>query len=102
MTTIQLVAKTQRITVEPHAQRIKVDPVTSQVVSVVSGVSSVSVVNAGPPGPAGIPGLSGDTDTAQLLQEVDTKIATHTQAEVVHTNATSGRDFVALFENGLI
>lgn len=34
--------------------------------------------------------------------EIDTKIALHDQAEEVHNNATSGRDFVALFQNGLI
>lgn len=102
MTTIQLVAKTQQIVANSAAQTITLDPVTSKVISISPSGSAVAIVNAGPVGPPGIPGLSGDADTAELLAEVDNKIAIHTQSQVVHTNATSGRDFVAFFENGLI
>ena len=70
----------------------------------------------GPQGPEGVGVPPGGTDgqvvgksgiTTVWLDvgtstEIDTKIATHNQAEVVHTNASSGRDFVALFQNGLI
>lgn len=75
MSDIQVVTQTQRIEVESD--------------------SSISVINAGPPGP---PGANGGVS----LEEVDSRVALHNQAEVVHTNATSGRDFVALFQNGLV
>lgn len=75
MSDIQVISQTQRIEVNPD--------------------SSISVINAGPPGPAGPAG-------GVTSEEVDTKIATHNQATAVHPNATSGRDFVALFQNGLV
>lgn len=103
MSDIQVLHQTQIIEVSPQPQEINVNPVTGAAVVVGSPTNSVNVVNAGPVGPAGIPGLSGEADTAELLAEVDSKIATHAQAMApIHTNATSGRDFSALFENGLI
>jgi len=76
----------------------------------------VSVINTGPQGPPGVSGIPDGGVTGQVIgkadtgtvwlsigtsEEVDTKIATHAQAEEVHTNATSGRDYAALFQNGL-
>lgn len=89
----------------------------SQKVVVNPASSAVSVVNAGPQGPPGASALpAGGVDgqvlgklgtTTQWLDigttdEIDTKIAAHATAEVSHTQSTSGRDFVALFQNGLI
>lgn len=53
-------------------------------------------------GVLGFPVDGGGVDPVEILQEVDTRIATHNQATPVHDSATSGRDFVALFQNGLI
>jgi hypothetical protein len=94
MSDITVVVQTQRIEVTPGNPRIEFNPQTETVVVLPAG-SSISTINAGPPGP---PGSSGGLD----VTEVDARIAVHNQAEVVHTNATSGRDFVALFENGLV
>lgn len=84
---------------------------------VVDGTGSISVISAGPPGPPGASALPPGGTDGQVLgkqgstttwlsvgtsEEVDTKIAAHNQAEVVHPNASSGRDFSALFENGLV
>lgn len=77
MSDIQVVTQTQVIEVEP-------------------ATSSVSIINAGPPGPPG------SVDLAPVIEEIDTKIATHNQATPVHPGATSGRDFSALFQNGLV
>lgn len=76
--------------------------VQTQTIVVANPSGAVSILNAGPIGPPGMNGLSGDYDATQLLVEMDTKIATHNQATPVHTTATSGRDFAALFQNGLI
>ena len=98
MSDITVVVSTQRIEVNPQIPRIEFDPQT-QVVEVVVPPQSVGVVNAGPPGP---PGADGSFDMAPVIEEIDTKIATHNQATPVHSNATSGRDYVALFQNGLV
>ena len=99
MTNVQVVAQTQKVEVSLGAPRVIFDPQTSNV-TVVDAQSSVSVINAGPPGPAGPPGS--DADPTPILEQVDIRIATHNQASPVHQMATSGRDFVALFQNGLI
>lgn len=75
---------------------------STEVIVVSPADESVSVILAGPPGPRGAPGLSGDLDPEALQEFVDVSVAAHNQAETVHTNATSGRDFAALFENGLV
>lgn len=80
------------IQVQTKTQTLQVSPTTK----------SVSLILAGPQGPPGQNGLSGDVDASLFFDEIDTKIAAHEQAAVVHINATSGRNFVALFENGLI
>lgn len=99
MSNIQVVAETQKLDVEIFTQQIVVDPATSTPTITVPTVSAVSITNAGPVGP---PGALGSFDLVPVLEEVDTRIATHNQAEVVHQSAVSGRDFVALFQNGLI
>ena len=99
MSTISVAYNTQVIQVTPQTQRIVVDPATSTPTIVVPNVASVAVVNAGPAGP---PGALGSFDLVPVLAEVDTRIATHNQTTPIHTNATSGRDFAALFQNGLI
>ncbi len=53
-------------------------------------------------GDTGPPGQDGDVGEGASIELVDTMIATHNQAEVVHAQASSGRDFAALFQNGLI
>lgn len=98
MSSVQVVTQTQQIEVTLGSPRIIFDPQTSAV-TVLEATSSVSVINAGPPGPAGPPGT---VDTAPILDEVNVLIGTHNQATPVHQMATSGRDFVALFQNGLI
>lgn len=60
--------------------------------------SDVVVTNAGPVGPPGSSGSSGGVTELQ----VDAKISEHNTRETPHTNVTSGRDFVALFQNGLV
>lgn len=101
MSDVTIVAQTQRIEVSPTPETIVISQENIDV-TVSQPSTSVTVVNAGPPGPTGQNGLSGDYDASLLLDEVDTRIATHNQASPVHTQATSGRDFVALFQNGLI
>jgi len=101
MTDITVVVETQRIEVIPAPTRIVFDPATSSV-EVTEAGSSVSVINAGPPGPPGTPGSVDPSDLLAISSEIDTKIATHNQTAPIHESATSGRDFVALFENGLI
>jgi hypothetical protein len=103
MSNITVVVQTQRIEITPSAPRIVFDPQTSSV-EVTEAVSSVSVINAGPPGPAGPPGLVelDPSDLLEISETIDTKIGIHNQASPIHESATSGRDFVALFENGLI
>lgn len=79
--------------------------------------SVVSIVAAGPQGPPGASGVPeggidgqvvgklGDGTTWLSIgtsEEIDTKIATHDQASAAHLAKTSGRDFVALFQNGLV
>jgi hypothetical protein len=77
------------VNVTVQTQRIEVDPSTS----------SVSVTNAGPAGP---PGTPGEVNLVPVIEEIDSRIGQHNQASPVHTQATSGRDFVGLFEIGLI
>lgn len=74
--------------------------VQTQHIVVDEATQSSSVTNAGPPGPPGPPGSIENIEP--ILEAVDDKIATHNQATPVHPNATSGRDFVALFQNGLV
>jgi hypothetical protein len=99
---IEVVSQTQRIEVTPGTPRIEYNPQTESVTVVAAG-SSVSVINAGPPGPPGTPGSVDPSDLLLISQEIDSKVATHNQhVSPIHENATSGRDFVALFQNGLI
>jgi hypothetical protein len=95
---VEVVVSTQLIEVGPGTQRLIFDPQTDTV-TVANPVPSVAVVLAGPPGP---PGSLGSFDLVPVLEEVDSRIATHNQATPVHPGATSGRDFVALFQNGLV
>lgn len=84
---------------------------------VVNPTGAISVINGGPVGPPGASALPPGGVDGQVLgkqgtgtawldigtsEEIDTKIEAHNDAEQVHTNATSGRDYVALFENGLV
>lgn len=99
MDSIVLNQSTQLIRVEvPTETVVVVSPDTGNV-TVEVGTPSTSVISAGPPGP---PGALGSFDLVPVLEEVDTRIATHNQAAPIHTNATSGRDFAAFFQNGLI
>lgn len=99
MSTVQVVSQTQTLTVTTETQHLNIDQATSEVTFVVSDATAVAVTNAGPPGP---PGSLGSFDMVPVLEEIDTRIAIHDQGTPIHTNATSGRDFVALFQNGLI
>lgn len=99
MSSIEVTTQTQNVVVNLGSPRIIVDPLTSEV-TVAQAQSSVGVINAGPSGPAGPPGEA--ADTGLILDEVDVRIGTHNQSTPVHEMATSGRDFVALFQNGLI
>ena len=101
MSDVTVVVQTQRIEVTPSSPRVIFTPTTSSV-EVTEAASSVSVINAGPPGPPGTPGSIEPSDLLQISEEIDTKVAAHNQATPVHESATSGRDFVALFENGMI
>lgn len=87
----------------------------SQHITISPATQNITIELAGPVGPSGlIPAGGSDGQVIGKLgvgttwltigtsEEIDTKIATHEQAEVVHNNATSGRDFSALFQNGLI
>lgn len=99
MSDITVVVQTQRIEVTPGVPRIEFNPQTETVV-VLPAVSSISTINAGPPGPPGAPGV---VDMGPVVEEIDARIATHNQhVSPIHESATSGRDFVALFQNGLI
>ena len=99
MDTIVVDQSTQLIQVSiPSDTVIVVSPDTGAV-TVQSGIPSTSVTSAGPPGP---PGALGSFDLVPVLEEVDTRIATHNQTTPIHTTATSGRDFAAFFQNGLI
>ena len=69
---------------------------TTQVINVDES-KSVTVTLGGPPGPTGAAGTGGGSSV-----DVDARIAAHDQQEQAHTNATSGRDFSALFLNGLV
>ena len=95
---IQVVVQTQRVVVSPGIPRIVFNPAT-KTVSVIADPRSIAVINAGPPGP---PGSIASFDLVPVLAVMDTKIATHNQATPIHPGATSGRDFVALFQNGLV
>jgi len=98
MSDITVVVQTQRIEVTPGIPRIEFNPQTEAVVVLAAG-SSISTINAGPPGPPGAPGV---VDMTPVNEAIDTKIATHNQhISPIHETATSGRDFAALFENGL-
>lgn len=99
MSDITVVVHTQRIEVTPGIPRIEFNPQTEAVVILAAG-SSISTINAGPPGPPGAPGI---VDMGPVVEEIDIRIATHNQhVSPIHETATSGRDFSALFENGLI
>lgn len=98
MSNIDVLSQTQRIEVSPGAPRIIFNPVTSGV-TVSGATSAVALINAGPPGP---PGAMGSFDMAPVVEEIDTRIATHNQTAPIHASATSGRDFAAAFQNGLI
>jgi len=98
MSDIQVVSQTQRIEVTPGTNRIVFNPLT-EAVTVEAAPIAVSVINAGPPGP---PGTPGSVDMAPVIEEIDTRIGVHNQATPIHPGATSGRDFVALFQNGLV
>lgn len=95
---VTVVVQTQRIEVSPGTPRIIFSPQDS-LVEVQSPTPSVSVINAGPPGP---PGTPGEVNLVPVIEEIDTRIATHNQTAPIHESATSGRDFVALFQNGLV
>jgi hypothetical protein len=99
MSNVTVVVQTQRIEVTPGVSRIEYNPQT-EAVDVIAAGSSVSVINAGPPGP---PGTPGEVNMVPVIEEIDTRIATHNQhVSPIHESATSGRDFVALFQNGLV
>lgn len=98
MTNVEVVVQTQRIEVTPATPRIEYNPATESVTVTAAG-SSISTINAGPQGP---PGADGSFDMAPVVDEIDTRIATHNQTAPIHESATSGRDFAALFQNGLI
>lgn len=99
MSYIQVVSQTQQLVVTPGTQTIVFNPSTESVI-VQESVSSVGIINAGPPGP---PGAPGSVNMTPVIEEIDTRIATHNQSpSPIHDNATSGRDFVALFQNGLV
>lgn len=98
MSSVEIVAQTQQLEVGPGVQRIIFNPATESV-EVIASTPSVGVINAGPPGP---PGAPGSVDMGPVVEEIDTRIATHNQTAPIHASATSGRDFVALFQNGLI
>ena len=98
MSDVTVVVQTQRIEVTPGTSRIEYNPQT-EAVDVIAAGSSVSVINAGPPGP---PGTPGSVDMVPVVEEINTRIATHNQTAPIHESATSGRDFVALFQNGLV
>jgi len=97
---------TQRIRVGA-GQHISLNPQNQRAIVVSSGPQ-------GPPGASALPegGVDGQvlgklgTSTTWLTvgtsTEIDTKLADHNSATPVHPNATSGRDFAALFLNGLI
>lgn len=98
MSNVTVVVQTQRIEVTPGTPRLIYSP-QEALVEVQSPTPSVSVINAGPPGP---PGTPGEVNMAPVIEEIDTRVAAHNQATPIHQSATSGRDFVALFQNGLI
>lgn len=98
MSNIQVVSQTQRIEISPGTSRIIFNPAT-EVVTVIAAESSIGVINAGPPGP---PGAPGSVDMGLVVDEINTRVATHNQTAPIHESATSGRDFVALFQNGLV
>jgi hypothetical protein len=97
---IQGVIRTQRIEGQVVKQSIKVDPIDKSV-RVFSINATPTVVLAGPQGPRG---LSGAVEYVEGVDEqfVDEKIATHNQSDGAHPGSSSGRDFSALFQNGLI
>ncbi|MCA9368316.1 hypothetical protein KC887_08765 [Candidatus Kaiserbacteria bacterium] len=76
---------------------------------------TAAIISAGPVGPSGLippggtdgqvlgkQGVSTTWLSVGTSEEIDTKIAEHNQAEVAHTQISSGRDFSALFLNGLV
>ena len=83
MSTVNVTSQTQQITVDPST-------------------SVVTVTSAGPQGPPGAIGNIDPNDLGVITDEIDTRVATHEQATPIHTNSTSGRDFAAFFQNGLI
>lgn len=48
------------------------------------------------------PGEDAAAEALAIAALIDAKVAEHNQATDVHATVTSGRDFVALFQNGLI
>ena len=98
MSQVTVVVQTQRIEVTPGTPRVEYNPQT-EAVDVIAAGSSVSTILAGPPGP---PGTPGEVNMAPVIEEIDTRIGAHDQATPVHTSASSGRDFAALFLNGLV
>lgn len=98
MSNLQVVVQTQRIEVTPGTPRIEFNPATESVTVTAAG-SSISTILAGPPGP---PGAPGEVNMAPVIEEIDTRIGAHDQATPVHSSASSGRDFAALFLNGLV
>jgi len=79
----------QRLTLNQDTQQIIVSPKPS---------NNLTITLAGPQGPPGI----GSANLDIVIDEIDTRIAVHNQTTPIHTSATSGRDFAALFQNGLI
>ena len=95
--TISGVIQTQRIEGKMVNQTIKVDPIDNSV-EVIRVDATPTLVLAGPQGPAG---PAGSGEVGDVGEQIDTKIATHNQSVGAHPGSSSGRDFVALFQNGL-
>lgn len=89
----------QVIAVHGPTQTIQASPL-EQIISVDTVEQTVQIIQSGPQGVPGVDAAVGGGGVTQ--EDVDTSIATHNQAEIVHNNASSGRDFAALFTLGLV
>ena len=89
---------------EPYVVNVSVSDAADPVVDValIDSVEEILVTVNNLKGDTGPPGADGDVGSGTTIEVVDAMIATHNQAEVVHAQASSGRDFAALFQNGLI
>lgn len=63
--------------------------------------STIRVQAAGPQGPAGA-GASNTYTIPQTDAAIAAAVTVHATSTTPHNEATSGRDFAALFQNGLI